>query len=116
MLITEMKKGLWGFQEKSVYQYITALNDEFERKLEELEKQNLEYRNELEEKNERLESQLKDLREELEKKNAVIWERERQDKLLAAYRQDRRKWEEENKTALFQRREHNESDDMEENS
>lgn len=64
MKISDLKKGLWGYQRESVYQYIAALNEEFSQKLLEKEEEHKSVIQELREKNAVMENELETMRME----------------------------------------------------
>ncbi len=75
MQIQEMKKGLFGYKKESVYQYVSALNEEFSQKLIEKDEKNEVLVKELRERTQALEAELERVKresEELRKKQLAV--------------------------------------------
>lgn len=75
MQLTDLKKGFWGYQKESVYQYISALDVTFSEKLADKDKESKEMIRELEERGRELERENEEMKKEtarLEEENAEI--------------------------------------------
>ena len=75
MQIQEMKKGLFGYKKESVYQYVSALNEEFSQKLIEKDEKNEVLVKELRERTQALEAELERVKresEDLRKKQLAV--------------------------------------------